>query len=167
MSRLKRYHSNTDTCFITSVTYNRLPILIEYIDPFKESINKYQKELDFKIGALVVLPDHWHILIEPKGNNISDILRLIKLSFSKKFRFLQGSSSGQVWQKRFFDHIIRSRKDLNIHIDYIHFNPVKHGLVRNSKEWRYSTFTKYLNNGYYSADWGLKESPKFIGNFGE
>jgi len=122
--------------------------------------------MKFKIPAFVALPDHVHILINPGGTNVSLILQRIKLSFSKKVRYLLGQSSGQIWQKRFWDHIIRNQEDMNKHIDYIHYNPVKHGYTNRPHDWKYSTFPEYYKRGYYSEDWGEMD-PLIKGEFGE
>ena len=58
-----------------------------------------------------------------------------------------------IWQRRFYDHIIRTEEDFNRHLDYIHYNPVKHGLVKASKNWKYSSFNKYVKNGQYEENW--------------
>jgi len=60
-----------------------------------------------------------------------------------------------IWQRRFWEHRIRNEKDFNIHMDYIHYNPVKHGLVHSPKEWQYSSFVSYVNKGFYDINWGI------------
>ncbi len=65
-----------------------------------------------------------------------------------------GKREGAVWQRRFWEHKIRNEKDYEIHCNYIHYNPVKHGLVSSPKDWVFSTFHRYVKNGTYSEDWG-------------
>jgi REP-associated tyrosine transposase len=72
-----------------------------------------------------------------------------------------------IWQRRFWDHIIRNQTDLNKHIDYIHYNPVKHGYVNSPFEWEYSSIHVYRDKGYYQSDWGMKEDLNIGGEFGE
>ncbi len=73
--------------------------------------------------------------------------------------------AGRIWQYRYWDHVIRDQKDLNTHIDYIHYNPVKHALARNPFNWKYSSIAEYKD--VYSNDWGVKEVVIDRGNFGE
>jgi putative transposase len=167
MSKLLRYYSGDNIYFVTVVTNERENLLIEHHNLFWDSVTKYEVDLRFLLLAYVVLPDHFHMIINPRGNNLSSIFQKIKLSFSKKIRFLSQSNSGHIWQSRFWDHIIRDQNDLNRHIDYIHYNPVKHGFVRSPFDWEYSSIHKFFIEGYYSKDWGVKESLNFEGNFGE
>ena len=74
---------------------------------------------------------------------------------------------GRVWQNRFWDHIIRDEKDLNKHIDYIHYNAVKHGIVANAIEWKYSSIHQYFEDELHSKEWGSTEKLSFVGDFGE
>jgi putative transposase len=67
--------------------------------------------------------------------------------------------SGQVWQNRFWDHILSDQEDLNRHIDYIHYNPVKHGLTDDPLEWEHSSFRVYRSRGFYSDGWGVTDDP--------
>jgi putative transposase len=74
-------------------------------------------------------------------------------------------TSGQIWQNRFWDHVIRNQDDMNRHIDYIHFNPVKHGLVSKPFDFRYTSIHQYRDD--YSDDWGIKEEIDTTGEYGE
>jgi putative transposase len=64
-----------------------------------------------------------------------------------------------VWQRRFFEHTIRDEDDFQAHLDYIHFNPVKHGLAASANDWPYSTFRRYVEMGFYDATWGRAAVP--------
>ena len=70
------------------------------------------------------------------------------------------SPTKQYWQRRFWEHQIRDEKDFKAHVDYIHYNPVKHKLVNSPKDWPYSTFQRYLKTGIYKEDWGRNEEIK-------
>ena len=111
----------------------------------------------FHLLSYVFLPDHFHWLMhvaDDKGD-FSRVLHSVKrnftLNFKKKHRI---SSSLNVWQKRFWDHIIRDENDLSKHFDYIHWNPVKHGYVSHPEDWVHSSFNHWLNLGYYEHGWG-------------
>jgi len=91
---------------------------------------------------------------------------LIKSHFTRNLRGITGVSESisrrkkgevDVWQRRFWEHLIRDEDDLSKHVEYIHYNPVKHGLVRAAAEWKYSSFLKYVQQGAYSLDWGEYE----------
>ena len=113
--------------------------------------------------ALVVLPDHLHCLwtLPPGDSDFSMRWGLIKANFSRAIgkgerrsqsRLARGERG--IWQRRFWEHLIRDQDDFNRHVDYIHWNPVKHGWVRRVADWPHSTFHNYLKRGVYRADWG-------------
>jgi len=166
MSKLLRHHRASDTCFITAVTHNRQPILADHSDLLTAAIRKYSAVLRFGLLAYVILPDHFHALIECNGNDLSGILGRVKLSFSKHYRNRAGISASHIWQRRFWDHIIRDQDDMNRHIDYIHYNPVKHRMVESPFEWPLSSIHEYRREGFYTADWGRREI-EVVSAFGE
>jgi len=167
MSDLKRYFYPGNICFITIVTYERMPILIDNMDILHKSYNNAQHNTPFKIIAWVILDDHFHIILDPDKNDPSSILQRIKMSFASYYRKRMNMHNGRVWQNRFWDHIIRDQADLNRHIDYIHFNPVKHGYVTKPADWRYSSIGDFIKDGVYSNDWGVVEPQGLDGEFGE
>ncbi len=165
MAKIKRIYCKGHPYFITNVTYERRPILLDNIDIFWKAVESIHKKIDFDILAWVILPEHFHFLVDVKSTSISDILQRIKLSFSFKFRQKQGFEYGKVWQSGFWDHVIRNESDMNNHINYIHFNPVKHGMVRRPFDYKHSSMRKFKDN--YPDDWGIIDTPEFEGNFGE
>ena len=121
----------------------------------------------FKVEAICLLPDHMHCLLRlPQGDSdYPKRWQLIKGIFSKRYlkagghegtRNLPRRRKGEaaVWQRRYWEHTIKNDADFARHFDYIHFNPVKHGYVSKPLEWKWSSFHRYLNLGYYSEDWG-------------
>jgi putative transposase len=147
--------------------YNRIPILINNFDMFWKSLQKVKGIIPFELIAWVVMPDHIHIIINPYENDLSRLVRRIRLSFSANYRKSMNTKSGRVWQYRFWDHVIKNMDDMNRHIDYIHYNPVKHGAAGSPFEYPYSSFHDYFKRGYYSQDWGSSEELVFEGKFGE
>ena len=123
--------------------------------------------MPFDYLAWVVLPDHFHIIMDPKDEDLSDLLQRIKLGFVARYRRATGMYRGRVWQSRFWDHVIRNEDDMNRHIDYIHYNPVKHGLVREPGAWRFSSFEDFVKDGSYDSGWGVSEQIAFDGSHGE
>ncbi len=154
---------------MTSVTYGREPILVQNADLLISSIESIQNANNFELIAQVILPDHWHCIIRPEGEvGVSSLLQRIKMSFGVKYRIRIGRRSGRVWQNRYWDHIIRDENDLNRHIDYIHYNPVKHGLVDSPHNWEYSSIHWKQFIQMYPNDWGTKEPNTFANaDFGE
>lgn len=166
MSELRRYFKAGDSVFLTSVTLSRRPILTLYSNLFLEAMHYAIDRSHCTNVAWVVLSDHFHIILTIQAESPSETLRRLKLSFSRKFRKHSGHC-GRVWQYRFWDHIIRDQDDLNHHIDYIHYNPVKHGIVRRPLDYSLSTFQSYVDRGLYSPLWGTTEIVALGEDYGE
>lgn len=88
-----------------------------------------------------------------------------KITYSRRYR--NKFSPGRVWQNRFWDHLIRNESDLNHHLDYIHYNPVKHGLTHDPFGYPHSTLSEFHAKGMYERNWGVIDKPEFAGEFGE
>jgi len=162
MTNIRRFFRENDIVFLTHVTYHRNPILIEHSGILLDAMHKIDNGLDCEFIAWVILPDHLHLLVDAKGNSLSMLMRRFKLSFSTKYRKAAGLKSGRVWQYRFWDHIIRDQEDMNRHLDYIHYNPLKHGYTQNPFAWRYSSIHNYQLE--YA---GTLDDIVFEGEFGE
>lgn len=165
MSNLRRYNPDGRPVFITSVTHNRRKILLQNIDVFWAALNNIISKYKIGLVAWAILPDHFHILIEPRDISISRIVHDFKMSFSIRYRKKRNLREGRIWQLRFWDHIIRDEKDWIRHLDYIHYNPVKHFVTKSLFDYPHSSIQKYPE--YYGPDWGVNESPKFQGEYGE
>ncbi len=138
--------------FITIVTQNRNPILINKIDILKHSINEVARYYDFEILAYVILNDHFHFLIK-----MQDITKYPKIIHSIKYNFkkhvgVATPTYNKFWQNRYWEHTIRDENDLHRHLDYIHYNSLKHCNIA-PKDWEYSSFEKFVSLGYYEKDW--------------
>lgn len=165
MSKLLRHYAKGQVYFVASVTHQRKQLLVDHFDLFWEAIMMTKRKIPFELTAWVVLPDHFHFLIDPGDSDLSNIMRRIKLAFSSRYLKRKRMRSGKIWQSRFWDHIIRDEKDWIHHLDYIHYNPVKHGLVQKPQDWKYSSITEYSE--VYASDWGLKDTPAFNHSYGE
>ena len=155
MSNYKRYYFNGYSYFITMVTQGRTPILIENIDLLRDSFKRSKQRYSYRIDAIIILPDHIHMIITPKNaQDYSKIISHIKRSFVygldktlKEEAKLRLSSSNYnrklsgIWQKRFYEHTIRDEKDWLDKMHYIRHNAVKHALVDSWEAWKYSSFT--------------------------
>jgi putative transposase len=167
MTNIRRHFEPGQICFLTHVTFNREPLLITHFDLLWQAIETYRLDCGFDLVAWVVLPNHMHLLIAPNDNDVSLLMSRIKLSFSAQVRRKLGLPDGRVWQYRFWDRIMRDQNDTNTHIDYIHYNPVKHECVTDPFAWTYSSLAEYHARGLYARDWGVKETLEFEGEFGE
>ncbi len=169
MSQYRRYYVPGGMFFITVVTYNRIPLFsnVENIVRLRQAIAKMQTEKPFEITAAVVLPDHLHFIwsLPPGDSNYSQRVSRFKVLFTRSLRGKGALSvdvspsrrkhrESNVWQRRFWEHTIRDQDDLHRHLDYIHYNPVKHGLVSCPHFWKYSSFHKWIKQGQYEPSWG-------------
>ena len=167
MSKLLRYNHPSSLYFITCVTHGRKPILVEHADLLLSSIDRMRADANFTPIAWVVLPDHFHLTLDLGSGDISTVMQRIKLSFSANYRKMYALIEGRTWKSRFWDHIIRDRTDLNLHLDYIHYNPVKHGLASAPRNWRLSSIHQPPYVSIYAPDWGAREPDGLSGDFGE
>jgi putative transposase len=170
MSNYRRYWLSGGTWFFTVTLLGRhgVPFLTRYIDALRTAVSRTRADHPFVIHAWVVLPEHLHCIIElPEGDaDFSLRWRLIKSRFSMAIPRSQWRSEARarrgeraVWQRRFWDHKIRDQEDLNAHMNYIHFNPLKHGLVTDVKDWPYSTFHRFVQQGVYPNSWNAQDAP--------
>lgn len=132
----------------------------------REAIDTVRKGSPFRIDAMVLLPDHVHCIwtLPHTDTDYSTRWRKIKERFTRKWLRSHGRehsvTTGQffkgqrgVWQSRFWEHTIRDENDFNAHMDYIHYNPVKHGYVRCPHDWRWTSFHRCVREGLYAIDW--------------
>lgn len=183
MPNYRRFHIQGATVFITLVTYQRALFLT---DPdarrcLREAWQLVLSWRTFTTDAICLLPDHLHVLISLPDNDsdYSTRIREIKRIFTRKYQlshpaFASRNPSHQekheatLWQRRFWEHTIRDEVDYQNHFDYIHYNPVKHGLVDSPCTWQWSSFHRYLAEDIYDVDWGSHpDRNKFTGDFGE
>ena len=139
---------------------NRL--LIDRIDLLRAVFDRVRSTHLFTIDAVVILPDHIHCIwtLPPDDTDFSTRWGLIKGQFSRGIEKgekvsqsrLKRSERG-IWQRRYWEHLIRDDDDFNRHVDYIHWNPVKHGYVQRVIDWPYSSFHAYMRRGVYPEDW--------------
>jgi putative transposase len=154
--------------FFTVVTYHRTAFLCK--DTARQLLSRCIREtgqrFQFRTVAFVLLPDHLHCIWElPEGDSdYSKRWALIKKDFTRRWSttnpVLEIPSASRlrrrestVWQRRFWEHTIRSQSDLMRHVEYIHYNPVRHGLVLCPHAWPYSTFRRWVSKGYYTEQW--------------
>jgi putative transposase len=148
--------------FTVNLLDRRSNLLVRHIDALRAVVQRVRARTPFHIDAWVVLPDHMHCLWTlPQGDaDFPGRWRAIKIAFAKSLPAAEPRSAVMVrrgergiWQRRYWEHTIRDDRDFAVHFDYIHFNPVKHGLVRHPADWLHSTFRRCVANGLYPADW--------------
>ncbi len=174
MSIYKRNLVAGGTYFFTVNLLDRnKSLLVDYIDCLREAVASVKQKRPFSIEAWVVLPDHMHaVWTLPEGDvDYSGRWREIKKAFSKsipadEYRSAARTKQGErgIWQRRFWEHTITSEADFRHHIDYVHVNPLKHGLVAQVKDWPYSSFHRYVGSGVYTEDWCGIDIPEIVGN---
>lgn len=169
MSRYRRSLLAGGTYFFTVVTYRRQTILCDEIfrHALRSAIESVRVSRPFTINAWVLLPDHLHCIwtLPQDDADFSTRWMMIKrkVSIACTAQYEQAdwlTTSKQkhrestIWQRRFWEHQIRDDIDYAKHLDYLHYNPVKHGLVNQAKDWQYSSFHRYVKNGFYEETWG-------------
>jgi len=159
--------------FTVVLADRRSSALTDNIAALREAFRKIRSERPFEIDAIVILPDHLHtILTLPDGD--ADFPRRwhrIKTVFTQRLLAAgvtlpaRDSTGRLLWQRRFWEHTIRDGADHGRHVDYIHDNPVKHGLVANPADWPHSSLHRFIRQGVLAADWGGASGND--GDFGE
>ena len=168
MPDYRRANTPGASYFFTVNTYRRWPLLVHDRTraALREVIEAVRAEHPFTIDAWVLLPDHLHAVWTLPPGDAGFALRwgMIKRHVSRACRGLLPDDAMQsesrrargeiaFWQRRYWEHLIRDAADYRRHIDYLHWNPIKHGLVRRVKDWPYSTFHRYARLGVYPQDW--------------
>ena len=147
-------------------------LLTRHIGLLRSVVALVRQRHPFLIHAWVVLPEHLHCVIElPTGDaGFASRWRLIKAGFSKGLPVEEWRSAAQVkrgergiWQRRYWEHLVRDEADFRAHVDYVHINPVKHGLVGRVVDWPYSTFHRLVAQGIYPADWAGSDAAGAMG----
>ena len=176
MPDYRRYRVPGGTYFFTvNLLERRLDTLVRYVDVLREAVRVTRKERPFHIDAWVVLPDHMHCVwtLPPGDDDFSNRWKAIKIRFVRgiplterrsKVRIAKGERG--VWQRRFWEHVIRNDFDYAKHVDYCHWNPLKHGLVQRLADWPYSSFHQFVARGILPIDWAGGVSELDIG-YGE
>tara|TARA_R110002051_G_scaffold323773_2_gene418471 strand:- start:8 stop:529 length:522 start_codon:yes stop_codon:yes gene_type:complete len=157
----RRAHVPGGSYFFTVVTYARQPLLADRlnIEALGRAFRTVREERPFVMDAFVLLPDHLHCLWRlPEGDaDYSSRWRDIKKYASQEFFFPPGTHNA--WQRGFWEHVIRDENDWQRHMDYIHYNPVKHGWSRAPRDWEWSSFQQCVQKGWYTPDWGTQQAP--------
>ncbi|MEB3213694.1 MAG: transposase [Leptolyngbyaceae bacterium] len=171
MPNYRRFYQPGSTVFLTWVTYHRKTLFAESnnIHLFRQAVQRAKSEQPFDIDAAVILPEHVHFILTfpSNDNDYSKRVGRIKALFTKALKNKDHALThvspsrrkhreSDVWQRRFWEHTIRNEEEYKCYLDYIHYNPVKHGLVRCPHLWQYSSFHKWVGEGHYCSDWACQ-----------
>jgi putative transposase len=151
-------------------------LLVDHADVLRTVISEVQSRHPFRIDAMVLLPDHLHAIWTLPNNdkNFSTRWMLIKAGFSRRIsvgercnrsRMTKGERG--IWQRRFWEHLLRDEKDYERHVDYIHYNPVKHGYVVRPVDWPHSSIHRFITEGIVSPDWAVGNRNEDSNKYGE
>lgn len=177
-----RYRMKGATYFFTVVTFERQPILTtsKGIPCLRQAFRRVKSERPFETLAICILPDHLHVIWKlPLGDDdFSTRWRFIKSYFTRSFTVENNSKNDRsasrarsreqsIWQRRFWERLIRDDDELRKCMDYVHFNPLKHGLIERLSDYPWSSFHRYVQQGIYDRGWGGDVNQQDAGYLGE
>jgi len=151
--------------FTVALAERRARLLVEHVGILRDVVRLTRLERPFRIDAMVILPDHLHaVWTLPEGDDdFPTRWTLIKARFSRAMPHGERISPSRemkrergIWQRRYWEHLIRDKADFRHYVDYCHFNPEKHGLVDRAADWPYSSFHSYVRRGLYPPEWTVK-----------
>jgi putative transposase len=161
MPQYRRSHTQGGTFFFTvDLADRQSDLLVREIDKLRANVRRVKMAAPFIIDAWVVLPEHMHCIwtLPDDDTDFPGRWHLIKMGFSKSLPMHQSPNArGErgIWQHRYWEHQIRDARDYRAHMDYTHFNPVKHGLAEHPADWPFSSFARCVASGMYDAAWGV------------
>lgn len=166
--RYRRADVKGGTYFFTvNLADRKRTLLVDKFKILRLVINNVKKQHPFQLDAMVVLPEHLHaILTLPvDDNDFAKRWMLIKTGFSRQLPKQERindsrKSKGErgIWQRRYWEHVIRDELDFERHVNYIHYNPVKHGHVKRAIDWPHSTIHEYIRKGILDKNWAYEEN---------
>ena len=164
MPRYRRHFASGQTVFLTLVCHGRRPWLgrAGARDAVLSALRDVHVRTPFRHHGHVLLDDHLHLMLRPSAAaGVPQLVGDFKRAVQARIR--QPDSRTRLWQRRYHDHIIRGAEDFARHLDYLHFNPVKHGLVHRAWEWPWTSLSSWIDRGVYPEGWGEIE-PDYLKN---
>ncbi len=154
----RRYQAGACWFFTSNLADRHSHALVTHIHLLKHAVRLAHRAMPFSIVAWVVLPNHMHTIwqLPPGDTNYPARWQLLKKRFSRDLRLTSQLScvpNEPVWQRGYWEHLIRDDSDLRNHIDYVHRNPQKHHFVKHVRDWPHSTFHRYVRAGVYDINW--------------
>ena len=148
--------------FTANLLDRRSDLLVTHVDALRDAVRDVRARSPFHIDAWVVLPEHMHCIwtLPPGDHDYSGRWRALKKAFTKSLPATEPRSAVRVrrgergiWQRQFWEHTVRDERDYAVHMDYVHFNPVKHGLAAHPADWPFSSFRRCVAAGFYPGEW--------------
>lgn len=143
---LRRYQHSKQTHFVTFSCHQRVPRLQDALlsDIFLECLEQTRRKYRFRVYGYVTMPEHVHLLIsEPESAELSTAIQALKIAVARRAMRYQEEGEATLWQKRYYDHNVRTYESFVEKLRYIHRNPVKRGLVSKPEDWKWSSFEHY------------------------
>ena len=178
MTNYRRYFLPGGGYFFTvNLAQRNKTLLVHYIDHLRDAFATTKAAHPFNMDAIVILPDHIHAIwtLPQSDSDYPNRWRKIKGRFSRslpknegyrsKSRILKGERG--IWQRRYWEHVIRDEVDYKRHMDYVHYKPVKHGHCERVKDWPYSSFHRFVDRGVYTENWGGDANAGCDAGYGE
>ncbi|MBE9117616.1 transposase [Lusitaniella coriacea LEGE 07157] len=171
MPQYRRARIPGSIIFITCVTYERQPLFSteNTVNLLRYAVAQTRKERPFEIVGAAILPEHLHFLwqLPPNDCDYSSPVGPMKVLFTRALRGQEPPPTNlslsrrkhrerDVWQRRFWERSLCQPQEVNLYLDYIHYNPVKHQLVTCPHAWPYSSFSRYVAKGLYSENWACQ-----------
>lgn len=155
MGNYRRLFMPGGTYFFTVVTANRRPLFSgdSELEILRRAYRRVERERPFKTLAAVILPDHIHCIWQLPDADTDFPGRWKKIKRLTINGLERTGFDGPFWQSRFWEHLIRDEEDLRTHMDYVHYNPVRHGFSERASDWAASSIHRYIRSGLYTADW--------------
>ena len=143
---LKRYQQSKTSHFVTFSCYQRLPHLRDELlrDLFVQSLERTRQKYSFRVYGYVVMPEHVHLLVsEPETELLATAIQALKISVARRAMYKGADRDIPFWQKRYYDHNVRTHESFVDKLLYLHRNPVKRGLVEKPEDWKWSSFRHF------------------------
>ncbi|MCB9009931.1 MAG: transposase [Ardenticatenaceae bacterium] len=170
-SRVHRVYVPEAVYFITTNVQDRQNLFAtdKSVALLRQTMREAKKFHPFQMRAYAFMPDHFHLLICLLAlTNISNLLQSIKRNFTRNYKALYGIGAPlRLWQRSFYDHVIRDERDYLNHLHYIHYNPVKHGYVTRPEDYPHTSYREYLRRGWYEVGWGYQEEAEWVSLYHE
>ena len=150
---MKRYFEENAAYFVTTITKDRNPVFSDekLCRILLVTVEYYKTLLDYLVLGYCLMPDHFHIILRPgKRFNLSFVIKMIKGSFARKVNKLN-ETHGHLWQRRFYDELIRNESQFTNQLNYMHYNPVSAGLVQSASEYHHSSYAQYYGDSPANA----------------
>ncbi|NLG49991.1 MAG: transposase [Chloroflexi bacterium] len=167
-ARLRRWYVPNAIYFITCVTHERRPFFdnADDLELLRDTMRQARDYHPFKMHSYALMPNHFHLLIQiPETTNVSKLLQSIQWNTTRKYKQAHHLTGPlHLWQRGFWDHVIRNAEDYERHFNYIHYNPIKHGLATSAGDYPHTSFQEYVRRGWYGPTWAQGHVPLMVEN---